>query len=186
MVFRLAQTFGNPATGSNAQRGFPAPGSGAQTTGGPSQPRESGINYAPVYQTKGRRTWTDPGSPDGEQRGFGAALSWLQRRPKGSMPARQAPYGEALPVETPYYSRGAAAFVQNYGKVLTNPIGAGIVANHRPMASYGGAAQYADGAIWWTSQAVPTTINMQGLTDPATLAEVIDPIYLEAMVRTTG
>lgn len=92
-------------------------------------------------------------------------------------------YGRNIEVETPYYDRGAAAYVQNYGKVLTNPIGGGIVALHRPQASYGPAAQYYDHAIWWTSQAVPTTVNLQGLTTPEALAAVLGPIQLQAVMR---
>jgi len=91
-----------------------------------------------------------------------------------------------MPVETPYYDRGAAAVVQNYGKVLENPIGAGIVALSRPQASYGGAAQYDYGALWWTSQAIPTSINLQGLTDPEALNEILGSVAVQAVVRTTG
>lgn len=187
-MFKLSNTWSNPSSPDGTQRGFPAPGAGQQTTGGPSQPAASrnADYWSPVWPTKGRRTWTDPAAPASEQRGFPNPLGWLQRRPKGSMPARQDPYGLNVPVETPYYSRGAAAVVQNYGKVLVNPIGAGIVARHRPQASYGVAGQYVNGAIWWTSQAIPTSVNLQGLTDPEALANVIDPIYLEGVVRTTG
>jgi hypothetical protein len=99
-----------------------------------------------------------------------------------------APIYPAQPIEvvTPYYDRGAAATVQNFGKLLFNPIGAGIVAQSRPYASYGGAAQYADGALWWTSQVVPTTINLQGLTDPEALNEILGSTLVQAVVRTTG
>lgn len=87
---------------------------------------------------------------------------------------------------TPYYDRGAAAYVPITGKLLYNPIGAGIVVNHRPQASYGPAGQYADGAIWWASQAIPTSVNLQGLTSPDELANLLDDIQIQAVVRTTG
>lgn len=102
------------------------------------------------------------------------------------MPNVPLQYGLPIMVYTPYYDRGAAAYVPNYGKVLFNPIGAGIVAQYRPQASYGKAAQYANGALWWSSQAIPTTVNLQGLTDPRTLAAMLGPIKIQGVVRTTG
>jgi hypothetical protein len=102
------------------------------------------------------------------------------------MPNLVPAYGQNVEVYTPYFSRGAAAYVQNYGKVLTNPIGAGVVARYRPQASYGGAAQYRNGAIYWTSQAIPTSVNLQGLTRPQDLAAVLGPINVQAALRTTG
>ncbi len=186
MVFKLSLSSATPNTGSNVQRGFPAPGAGSQTTGAYTPPPASVSAYAPLRPTKGRRSWFRPSSPQGGQRGFPAPLNVAQSRPVGSMP--NVPDASGLPefVETPYFSRGTAAFVPNYGKVLTNPIGAGVVAMHRPQASYGPAATYADGAIWWTSQAVPTTVNLQGLTDPAALAALLGPIKVQGVVRTTG
>lgn len=94
--------------------------------------------------------------------------------------------GDAIYVYTPPYSRGAAAYAPNFGKVLVNPIGAGIDASYRPQASYGYAAQYHNGALWWTSQDIPTSINIQGLTDPEALAEIVGMENVIAMVKTTG
>ena len=102
------------------------------------------------------------------------------------MPNTPPAYGLPIFVETPYYDRGAAAFVPNFGKVLTNPIGAGVVALHRPQASYGPSAEYENGALWWVSQAVPTSIGLQGLTDPDTLAALLGQTSVQAVVRTTG
>jgi len=106
-----------------------------------------------------------------------------QMRPAGSMPNEPPIYGNSIPVYTPYYSRGAAAFVQNYGKVLTNPVGAGIVANYRPQASYGSAAEYHNGAIWWTNQTIPTSIGMNGLTSPQVLEALLGMVNVQAAVR---
>lgn len=183
-MFKLSNTFANPSHGANAQRGFPAPGAGAQTTGDPSMPPGMGypMSYAPARPTKGRRTWLD--ALAGIQRGFPAPLGGGQARGPGM--ADQTPWGLPLPVETPYYSRGAAAVVNNFGKVLENPIGAGVVVQNRTHASYGVSGQYTNGAIFWSSQTIPTTVNLQGLSDPAALAAVIDPIYIQAMVRTSG
>lgn len=182
MVFRLAETFKKPASGANAQRGFPAPGAGAQTVG-PFTPAPKDAVWSSSRPTKGDPTWAHPSAPASGQRGYPAPYNPGQRRPPGSMPNDPAISGLPDMVWTPYYDRGAAAYVPNYGKVLTNPIGAGVVALHRPQASYGPAGQYVNGAIWWTSQAVPTSVNLQGLTDPAVLAAVLGPINVQAAVR---
>jgi hypothetical protein len=99
------------------------------------------------------------------------------------MPNHPPVYGEAMEVWTPYYDRGAAAYVQNYGKLLTNPIGAGIAVQHRGAASYGAAGQYINGAIWWTSQAVPTSVGLQGLSSPEVLAALLGRMSVQAVVR---
>lgn len=183
MVFQLSRTFGKPAHGGNANRGFPAPGAGAQTSGD-FTPAPWDVAWQSDQPTQGRRSFFGAARPRGEQRGFPEPFNAGQRRPDGSMPNVPAYSGLPTPVTTPYFSRGAAATVQNYGKVLTNPIGAGVVAQHRPQASYGSAAQYVNGAIWWTSQAIPTTVNLQGLTSPADLAAVLGPVYVQAAIRT--
>jgi len=185
-MFRPANTFTDPASGSNAQRGYPEVGAGQQTTGDPRTYNGAQTPIAPLRPTKGMRSWFKPASGENAQRGYPAPGDGAQIRPNGSMPNVVVPYGMPIPVETPYYDRGAAAYVQNFGKVLVNPIGAGIVALNRPQASYGGAAQYDDAALWWTSQVVPTSINLQGLTDPEALNEILGETLVQAVVRTTG
>lgn len=182
MVFQVSRTWGNPAS---SQSGFPAPGSGAQTTG-PHVALSPAPPWEPRAPTQGRRSWLLPNKSSSEQRGFPAPLDALQRRPRGTMPNVPPIFGGVYQNETPYYSRGANAFVPNFGRLLTNPIGAGVVARYRTQASYGPAAQYANGAIWWTSQVVPTSINLQGLTDPDELAQLFDSVTVQAVVRTTG
>lgn len=189
-MYRLSNTFGDPAQGGNAQRGFPAPGSGAQTMLSGAAP----IGYANVgamlegdtRPTKGARSWFRPASPSGGQRGYPAPEAAGQERPPGSMPTIPQIFGGVIQKFTRPFSRGAAAFVPNFGRVLTNPIGAGVVALNRPQAFYGPAGQYENGAIWWTSQAVPTSIGMQGLTDPQTLQALLGQTNVQAVVRTTG
>jgi hypothetical protein len=185
-MFRLANTF-NAATPAGVQQGFPPPGAGAQTTGPPLVPQHAGATeWAPERPTKGKRTFFKPGGPTGGQQGFAPVENEAQRRPPGSMPNAPPIYGMPIFTETPYYDRGAAAFVPNFGKVLFNPIGAGIVALQRPQASYGGAAQYFDGMLFWTSQVIPTSINLQGLTDPEEMAAILNGIDIQAVMRTTG
>lgn len=184
MVFQPARTFAQPGQGQGPARGFPHPGAGRQTTGQPSPwpgdttPREA------VRPTKGRRTWF--GAAWEGQRGYGAPEDDSQRRPAGTWGNDVPAHGGAIMVWTPYYDRGAAAYVPNFGKVLTNPIGAGIVALQRPQASYGESAQYLNGAIWWTSQAIPTSVYLDPLTSPDVLAALLGQVQVQAVVRTTG
>jgi hypothetical protein len=186
MVWRLSNTWAAPASKASLQRGYPAPGSGAQHTG--ADPRHAGAptTREPVRPTKGLRSWFQPASPRGGQQGFPAPENPAQQRPPGTMPNRPLPYGLPIFTETPYYDRGAGAFVPNFGKTLTNPIGAGIVACHRPQPSYGESGQYHNGAIWWTPQVIPTSIPLIALNDPAALEAIVGPVNIQAMVRTTG
>jgi hypothetical protein len=140
----------------------------------------------PVRPIAGDNTWPNTEVDGGQQRGFPSPLSFLQRRPKGSMPNKPPVFGGVDYNWTPDYDRGAAAYVPITGYVLTNPIGAGVYTPYRPQASYGPAGQYADGAIWWTSQVIPTSVNLNGLTNPDELAQLLDSIEIQAVVRTTG
>jgi hypothetical protein len=183
-MFKTANTFSNPGS---SQSGFASPGAGAQHTGarpGVANPQVQGGE--PTRPTKGLRSWLNPEADGGQQRGFPNPLAFLQRRPKGSMPNSPPVFGGVDYVVTPEYDRGASAYVPVTGKVLTNPIGAGIYAPHRPQASYGPSGQYADGAIWWSSQQIPTSVNLAGLTSPDELADILNGIQIQAVVRTTG
>lgn len=185
-MFKLALTFPDPSGTPGSQQGFPAPGSGAQTTGAPWQPGSAQVTvpWVPQRPIKGKRSWFGVTlGRENTQRGFAEPGAGEQIRPKGSMPNKPPVYGNSIPVYTPYYDRGADAYVQNYGKVLYNPIGAGIAVNHRPSASYGQSAQYINGQIWWTSQAVPTSVGLQGLSSPAVLQALLGRMSVQAVVR---
>lgn len=185
-MFKLSNTNPRPGSAPTVARGFPAPGAGAQTTGA-APPAQRFVARKPQRPTQGIRSWFRPGGPTGGQQGFPEVLNADTVRPAGSMPNNPPLFpAEPIYVYTPYYSRGTAAYVPNVGVVLSNPIGAGIVARYRPQASYGGAAQYDNGALWWTSQVIPTTVNLQGLTDPAVLNEQLGSLLVQAVVRTTG
>lgn len=183
MVFRPARTFNKPG---QSQSGQPAIGAGAQTTG-PYTAQPPLSPWQPVHPTKGRRSWTHPFGPRGLfQRGQPSPGNAAQRRPTaGSYAMNNVPpiFGGRIPVETPYFSRGTAAIVNNYGKVLYDPIGAGVVAMHRPQASYGVPGQFIDSQIFWANQVIPTSVNLQGLTDPEALAEVLGEFNVYAAVR---
>lgn len=185
-MFKLSLTNTRPSAPSNAQRGFGMVGSGEQIVGAPWYPTvgEQVTPRVPLRPTKGTRSFFGVTIGGNAQRGFPTPENAAQERPAGSMPNKPPVYGNDIQVWTPYYSRGAAAIVQNYGKLLTNPIGAGIAVNHRPSASYGPSAQYINHQIWWTSQAVPTSVGLQGLSSPEVLGALLGRMNVQAVVRT--
>lgn len=185
MVFRPARTFADPAS---SQSGFATPGAGAQTSGPANaatllQTGDS-PNYQPERPIKGFPSWLAAlFGPGQSQSGFPAPEGPGQETVRDVQPL---PFGGSWMQYTPYFSRGAAAYAPNFGIVTSNPIGAGVVAAQRPQASYGPAAQYENGALWWTSQDIPTSINLQGLNSPEELAAVLSQETVYAVVRTTG
>jgi hypothetical protein len=183
-VFQLARTFSDPSSEANSQRGFPAPGSGAQRTGDYPSPAAMARGYIPSQPerpTQGFWSFLNPGGHQGSQAGFPVPGSpGQQRRGWGPGPA---PQPRPFFVRGPRFSEGTQRDVPNVGRVYSNPIGAGVVALHRPQASYGNAAQYVNGTIWWTSQGIPTSVRLSGLTNPAALAAVLGPINVQAAVR---
>src|SRR5579862_9323961 len=185
-MFRPARTFSNPGQGSNPNRGFPAVGDSYQTTGPYTPPPRQSI-WSAMRPIKGRQTWDNPNAD--VSRGMPAPQTRAQSRGGevvGHLPGDPAAFGGYLTHEYPYFSRGTAALAPQFGQVSYNPIGAGVVANHRVQASYGPAAQYENGEIFWTSQAIPTSVNLIGLTNPDVLAAVLGPIRVQAAVRVNG
>lgn len=179
-MFMPRRTFTNPG---RSQAGFPSPGSGAQRTGAPAQPPSLPVEPVSALPPKGFASWLFPTAPADAQRGSPSPEAPDQRRPKGSMPNVPPVFGGVGYIETPYYDRGAAAFVPQTGKVLYNPIGAGIYAQFRPQSSYGPAGEYQNGSIWWTSQTVPTTVGLTGLTSPEVLQALLGRVNVQAAVR---
>lgn len=181
-MFKLARTFYDPA---ESQSGFAEPGAGAQTVGDPtfaSMPQPA-IDQTPERPTKGVFSWLFPASPRSMQAGQPEPENALQHRPPGSMP-NTAPIDGITDFNwTPNYSRGADAFVPITGKVLYNPIGAGVVAMQRPQASYGPSGEYIDSQIFWKSQSVPTTVDLNGLLGPEQIEALVGSMNVQAMVR---
>ena len=190
--FKPQNTFAKPTGNAAVNAGQPAPGTGAQwtpTTSPPPQVFDDHRPRVPLHPTRGKRTWLTPSSPRGGQQGMASPLDDAQRRPSGgpfAMTAIPPVSGLPIPVTTPYYSRGAAATVQNFGKVLYNPIGAGIPVPNRTQPSYGPSGQYIEGSIWWTSQVIPTSIPTAALTSPQELADLLDPLTVYAVARVNG
>lgn len=180
MVFKVSNTFSSPGT---SQAGFPSPGSREQFSGAKPITRSQQTGWFARHPTRGKKTFLRPAEGSNAQRGFPSPLDPSQKYPPGTMNNRPIPFGGAYMVETPYYDRGAAAFVPNFGIVTTNPIGAGIPVNHRPQSSYGPAGQYINGAIWWTSQVIPTTVNLSGLTSPEVMGAILSQEQVYGVVR---
>lgn len=180
-MFRLSLSSSAPTTGANSQRGQPAPGSGSQTTGPAIRANNTpDIPYVPERPTKGLRSWFRPAA--NPQQSMPSPEDASQRRPPGSL-TDQEMFGGVAYTETPYYDRGAAAFVPNFGRVVANVIGAGIFAPDRPLASYGQAATYENGMIFWTSQVIPTSVQLSSLEEAEGLAAIVGQTNVEAMVR---
>lgn len=181
-MFKPARTFYDP---SQSQSGFAEPGAGAQTTGEPSYNAfvSPPIEATPERPTKGVFSWLFPASARSLMAGQPEPGNALQYRPPGSMPNVAPIDGIVDYIIGPEYSRGANRYVPQTGYVLSNPIGAGIVAMQRPQASYGPAGEYQDGAIFWTAQTVPTTVDLNGLLGPEQVAALVGNMNVQAMVR---
>lgn len=185
-MFRLATTFNDPTAGDNVQRGFPEVGTGAQTTGDPTQSQKTSTPWVPRNPTKGRRTFFKPAEGNNVQRGFPEAQSPAQHRPKGSMPNVVSSIGQTVYNWTPPYDRGAAADVPYAGYILSNPIGAGIVVAHPPQTMDGPVAEYHNSALYWVSQAIPVSVGLQGLNNAYELDDLLGNVLVQGVVRTTG
>lgn len=181
-MFKLQRTFYNPA---ESQSGFAEIGAGAQTTGEPTWNAfvQEPIEATPERPTKGVFSWLFPASPRSQQAGQPEPENALQMRPPGSMPNVPVIDGIVDYVVSPEFSRGAGRFVPQMGYVLYNPIGAGIPALQRPQASYGPAGEYIDGAIFWASQTVPTSVDLNGLLGPEQVQALVGNMNVQAMVR---
>lgn len=181
-MFKLQRTFENPA---QSQSGFAEPGAGAQTSGQPlfTADDKGETNVTPERPTKGLFSWLFPASPRSLNTGQPEPLGALQHRPPGDMDAIPPINGMVEYNWTPEYSRGAAAFVPNTGKVLTNPIGAGVVALQRPQSSYGPAGEYVNGVVFFTSQSVPTSVGLSSLITPEQIEALVGNMNVQAMVR---
>jgi hypothetical protein len=136
--------------------------------------------------------WLDAGSPntiDGAQqtplmRGTGGALAWWQRRQMRG-PAT-IPQGAPFYIQSRPYSRGAGAYSPKFGVIPTNPIGAGVYAQHKLPVIAGPGARYQFGAIFFNVQAVPTTIRMSPTMPAQSIAALLATSTVAGMYATTG
>ena len=180
-MFRVSNTYNNPSDVQNAQRGFPAPGAGAQTTGQWTGKERPGP--APELQPVGADSWEGITSADA-QRGMGPALDAVQFTTRNEQPIPQ-----PFPVlyDTWWPDRGAAGVAPDFGQVVTNPIGAGVqVSAPFDVHARGPAGQYFTDTIFWTSQVIPTSVHLDGLLTPEQVAALVDPLQVYGAVYTTG
>lgn len=181
-MFKVERTFYDPA---QSRSGFAEIGAGAQTTGEPTFNAmwQEPVEAAPERPTKGIFSWLFPASPRSLQAGQPEPQGALQYRPPGSMPNVPVIDGIIDYVVSPEFSRGAGRYVPQSGYVLSNPIGAGVVVMQRPQASYGPAGEYVDGAIFWNSQSIPTSVDLASLLGPEQVEALVGNMNVQAMVR---
>lgn len=131
------------------------------------------------------RRWFRPASCNSQrQRGFPMPLGDDETRAAAGRPFRQVPMQSGpIFVQPQRNDLGAAGVVTVMGQIATNPIGAGICVPNRPQYSYGIAAQYIQGVMFWAQQTIPTTIPMGPLTSPAEMAALLGTVNVQAAVR---
>jgi hypothetical protein len=110
-------------------------------------------------------------------RGQPVPLAWWQMR---SAPGPAAPMMQPVPfylTSTPY-SRGADAHAPQFGKVIYNPIGAGVVAPYRLPSIAGPGARYMFSAIWFDVQTIPTSMQI----NPSVPIETVNALIATSSV----
>lgn len=120
------------------------------------------------------------------QRGFPMPLGADETRAFAGRPLRNDVPMQSGPirVQPGRSDMGARGYVNIFGQVGTNPIGAGVVAMNRPQPFYGPAGEYVENTIFWVSQAIPTSIPQGPLVSPATMAALLGAVNVQAAVRT--
>lgn len=121
---------------------------------------------------------TDPSGaarPVSTQRGAPAPLSWWQRRPMG---LRMHPQPQPQWLQSREYSRGAEAYSPKFGYLAFNPIGAGVTPQFALSAFSGPGGRYEYGAIFWSVNNVPTSIEL----NPSVPIETIDALIANGSV----
>ena len=172
-VFRLSNTWNNPASPQSLQRGGPAPGQGNQTTGqwtGRTPP-----SPAPELQPVGTDSYLQI-TPASAQRGFDDPMSYLQYTTRNEQPVPQ-PFPVLYPTWWP--DRGAAGVAPDFGQVTSNPVGAGVqVSAPFDVHARGPAGQYFTDTIFWTNQVIPTSTHMQGLATPEEINALVSGLVV--------
>jgi len=117
-------------------------------------------------------------------RGMPAPLEWWQQRRTPQQ--RDAP--QALPFffTPPQYDRGADAFAPQFGRLMSNVIGAGVPVPFRHPTISGPAAVYEAGAIYFDVQTVPTTVRLSPAMSRESLAALLATSHVGPSYATTG
>lgn len=160
-MFKIVNTWKKAATPQNQQRGFPAPGTGAQQSGR-ARKKPGDVTWTTRTSYRGRDTYLNPAYPVDAQRGSPAAEGALQAYLEGQLTS-PIPNGRTTYRVTREFSRGSQAFVASTGIVLSSP-NPGVTVTHKPrvVPNYP-LGQYINNTIFWANQVIPTTIKLQGL-----------------------
>lgn len=190
-MFKIVNTFKNPSQPTNAQRGFPAPGAGAQqTSDARKKPQDVAWYTAIGYQ--GNDTWTDPevtygnpGFPVDAQRGQPVANSPGIRRPPGSVVNGRMD-GTTRYRETPNFSRGMQRYAVNT-PILIQDANPGSIVPFKPrvVPNYP-LGQYIANTIFFANQVIPTTIPLSGLQTQKAVAALLSTFDVEGFYGAEG
>jgi hypothetical protein len=123
-------------------------------------------------------------SPRSIMQGQPPAFSWWHQRAHKAPP--QTPMPIPIYVQGPVYDRGADAFAPQFGKLLQNPIGAGIHASYKLPVIAGPGARYQFGAIWFGVQSIPTSVQINPTVPIETINALLATSHVSAAYLTTG
>ena len=178
-MFKIVNTFKNVAGAQNQQRGFPAPGTGAQQTN-PARRDPGETPWFADIAYEGSDTWPsnpnygygNPAFPVDAQRGQPPGEGPGQSRPPGSV-VRAQPDGRTTYRETPNFSRGMQRFAVTTGILMQNA-NPGDIVPHKPrvVPNYP-LGQYINNTIFFANQVIPTTIPLAGLQTQKALAALL-------------
>lgn len=183
-MFKIVNTFKNAASPQNQQRGFPAPGTGAQQTNDArKRPQETPWYAATPLQ--GTDAWDgtgyeygSPQFPVDAQRGQPVANSPGIRRPAGSVVS--APMdGTTRYRETRNFSRGMQRYAVDT-PILVQDANPGSIVPHKPrvVPNYP-LGQYINNTIFFANQVIPTTIPLAGLQTQKAVAALLSTFDVE-------
>lgn len=188
-MFKIVNTFKNAQAPTNAQRGQPAPGSGAQQTN-PARKHPNEVPWFANIQYQGDDTWPsnvaygygNPAFPVDAQRGQPAATGPGQRRPAGSVVSARMD-GTTRYRETPNFSRGMERYAVNTPILVqdANP-GSYVPAKPRVVPNYP-LGQYINNTIFFANQVIPTTIPLSGLQTQKSIAELLSTFFVYGKVQ---
>lgn len=175
-MFKIVNTFENAASPQNAQRGQPAPGTGAQQTN-PARRSPDDVVWATAIGYQGTDTWAAPAYPVDAQRGQPAPQSPAQARPRGSV--RSAPMdGTTRYRETRNFSRGMQAFAP-ITPILVQDANPGSIVPHKPtVVPRYPLGQYINNTIFFANQVIPTTIPLSGLQTQKSIEALLSTFYV--------
>ena len=177
-MFKIVNTFKNPASASNQNRGQPAPGSGAQQTN-PARKAPGEVAWFDDIAQAGTSSWPSsemgygfPGFPVDAQRGQPVANSPGIRRPAGSVVNGRMD-GRTTYRETRNFSRGMERYAVNT-PILIQDANPGSIVPHKPrvVPNYP-LGQYVNGTIFFANQVIPTTIPLAGLQTQKAVAALL-------------